>query len=99
MSETFRYVHGGSNTTCTLIRPKLYKFYGTAESIAKGKHLGTTRDIWIASYNKNTCADAQLKLYKMIIGATLLSFVGLSIFVVALLNKLNFIKVSDFDED
>lgn len=75
--ESFHY-HNDSDS-CYMKRPTAYSFYGTAENEAHDKIIGTTRDIWIASYNDYTCVDAQLKLYYMTIGTTLLCCAGLPI--------------------
>ena len=77
-SEIFQYnITSHKQTTCTLVRPWYYMFYGSAQDAVENTKLGTTRDIWIASYNDHTCSDTTLKNYNITIGITLFCVIGI----------------------
>lgn len=77
-SETFKYNStSGDETSCTLVRPQYYMYYGSVENAVKETLLGTTRELWIASYNSHTCSDKPLKDYNQTIGITLFCVVGI----------------------
>lgn len=76
-SETFSYnITNGHETSCTLVRPWYYMYYGSAENAAKETIRGTYRELWIASYNTHTCSDKSLKDFNQTIGITLFCVVG-----------------------
>lgn len=86
-TETFRYVSSGYNKTCTLTRPTCYIYYGNDVEIdANNTLIGTTKEIWIESYNLNVCVDKALKIYNFTVGITLLSCFGFVMLFVLFLN-------------
>ena len=68
-AEIFSYnITKGHKTSCTLVRPSGSYMYGSAEDAVKNTILGTSRDLWIASYNIHTCSDKSLKDFNQTMG-------------------------------
>jgi hypothetical protein len=85
VKQTFEINWLGRNTTCSLTRPTVYYFYGSAKNFQEKSILGTKRTVWVTSYNSHTCYDEKIKNYNRDIGVTLFSLLAFFVVCVGLL--------------
>lgn len=80
VKEYFRYEHSGKNTTCTVIRDASYANKKKANDAADKKKIGTTRQIYVSTKDKNKCVDNMSSINnEYIAGVVLLTLFGLPI--------------------